>query len=287
MAEGTTPEKSISRRDFLRWVGTGVAAGVATSIASSAPQTESAEKIKNIPGPIQIDFAPNFDNEQLARSFLGDKYKSLGEIESESLTGMQYGEQFESWAVKNYPEAALFQTYLTRFKNHGTEVAQAIKEGDKLIGKSVEPVMIPLQNLIQPNAVIFLSDEWGNAGIAVNLEPQPIIDEIRKVRLNAPNQKVVNLSILIGRTEIWQSPLADPHPNRPGTFSLPNEDGTRAYFVDTGKADYTPHRSIWNHQRRRKGRQIYIRGQNRIFSKNGGTGFSGMGTTGCSLRPNY
>ena len=222
----------VSRRDFLKWTGRAAVVAVATSIAGSVPQIESKEKINQLSGPIQIDFAPNFNNEQLARRFLGDKYKSLDELEYESLMNMKYGEEFESWAVRNYPEAALFQDYIARFKDHGSEVAQAMKEGGKLLGKSIEPTIIPVQNLIRPENITFSTDEWENAGISVNLEPQPIIEAIKKIRLNSSNQRVVNLSLLMGRMEIWKSPLTDPYPNKPFIASSTDENGNRVYNVN-------------------------------------------------------
>jgi len=74
------------------------------------------------------------------------------------------------------------------------------------IGK---PQLYPLQSLINPKLVEFGRDKLDNSMLSISLEPEPIV----KVLKNFPQQKVVNLSLQVGKMgfvyeEKWLEPQA-------------------------------------------------------------------------------
>lgn len=216
VAEKNIFERRVSRRRFLKGV---VKGATALATASLLKESKGPEKLKEIPSNlVMIDFAPqkqspNFhqdifpNNNQLAEELSGGEYDYLG-IQKELAAGVVrrnvdligiYSNAREVRlfyeALKKYPKGTLVYGALRTFGRHGELVAGAMRKTLKQYGYHITPHIIPLQEIINPASVEFTIDELGNRQFFITVEPESIIEMLKKF----PDQKVVNFSFQMGK----------------------------------------------------------------------------------------
>ena len=135
---------------------------------------ETREALQQLPANvIMIDFAPNELKEGIRQTIFPDEEA----INSANIPG----------AIKDY--------IISRFGTHGENVATVIHRIWERLGFTADVNMYPLQNILDFQNVESGQDELGNQEYFLSIDAGKIAEVLQQY----PNQKVVNLSLQLGK----------------------------------------------------------------------------------------